>query len=77
MNGYGHSPAPLSEYMERHSLSQKAFARRMGVSQSIVSQWLREEKGISMRTAERIEKRSAREITVRALFPRLFAKVAA
>lgn len=76
MNGYGHSPAPLTEYMERHGLSQKAFARRMGVSQSAVSQWLREEKGISIRTAEKMEKRSAREITVRALFPKLFAKAA-
>lgn len=70
-----HSPQPITEYMRRHGLSQKKFASRMGVSQSAVSQWLTRTKSIGIRTAEKMEKRSAREITVRALYPKLFAKV--
>lgn len=74
MEGYEHSITPISEYMERHELSQKSFAKRMGVSQSIVSQWLRNEKGMSLTTAERMEKRTHGEIRVRELFPKLFAR---
>lgn len=76
MDGYEHSPEPISEYMERHELSQKDFAKLMGVSQSAVSQWLSNEKGISIVTAEKMEKRSRGEIKVRALFPKLFASAA-
>lgn len=76
MDGLDHSPAPITEYMERHELSQQAFAKRMGVSQSAVSQWLSNGKGISLTTAERMEKRSRGEIKVQALFPKLFARAA-
>lgn len=76
MNGYQHSPTPIAQYMQRHELSQKNFAKQMGVSQSAVSQWLRLEKGISLKTAGRMEKRSKGEIKVSALFPKLFASAA-
>jgi len=76
MNGYEHSPGPISEYLKRHELSQKDFAKLMGVSQSAVSQWLSGEKGISLTTASRIEKRTRGEIKVRILFPKLFANAA-
>lgn len=73
MDGYEHSPEPISQYMKLHKLSQKDFARQMDVSQSAVSQWLSKEKGISLVTAKKLEKRSCGEIKVRALFPKLFA----
>lgn len=76
MNGYRHSPAPLRAYLERHGLTQGDFADQVNVCQSSVSQWLRGVKGISLRTAERIEKKTDREITVAALFPKLFARLA-
>lgn len=76
MDGYEHTPQPIAEYMQRHELSQKDFAKLMGVSQSAVSQWLSNEKGISLPTAERMEKRTRGEIKVRALFPKLFASAA-
>lgn len=76
MHGYSHSPEPISAYLERHELSQKDFAQMLGVSQSAVSQWLSKAKGISLKTAEKMEKRSRGEIRVRALFPRLFADAA-
>ena len=73
MNGYEHSPAPLAEYIKRHGLSQKDFAKAMGVSQSAVSQWLSNKKCISLVTAQQLEKRTRSEIKVRTLFPKLFA----
>ena len=76
MDGYEHSPEPIAQYMKFHKLSQKDFARQMDVSQSAVSQWLSNEKGISLVTAEKLEKRSRGEIRVRALFPKLFASAA-
>lgn len=66
-----HSPKPILAYMKRHGLTQDDFADRMGYSQSAVSQWLNGRKSISIRTAERLEKRSDGEIKVRALFPKL------
>jgi len=73
MSGLEHSPRPIAEYMERHALSQKDFAKFLGVSQSAVSQWLSLEKGISLTTAKKMERRTKGEINVRALFPKLFA----
>lgn len=62
--------------MARHALTQKDFAKQMGVSQSAVSQWLSKVKGISVETAERLEKRSRGKIKVQAIFPRLFERAA-
>lgn len=76
MNGYQHSPEPITAYMKRHDLSQKSFAIRMGVSQSAVSQWLNQSKRISLTTAQRMEKRTRGEISVIALFPKLFGRAA-
>ena len=71
-----HSPAPIIAYLERHQLSQTDFADLIGKSQSAVSQWLKKKKGIGIKTAERIERKTKGEITITALYPRLFAKAA-
>jgi transcriptional regulator with XRE-family HTH domain len=77
MNGFlAHSTVPIRAYMERHGMTQTDFARQMGVSQSAVSQWLRGEKGISIRTAGRLEKRSGGEIRIATLFPKLYTRMA-
>lgn len=67
-----HDPSPIATYLERQGITQKEFAELVGVSQSIVSQWLSGERGIAIHTAHRLQKRTKREITVRALFPKLF-----
>ena len=71
-----HSPEPIAAYMARHEMSQKQFAALVGASQSAVSQWLKKKKGVGIRTAERMERRTKGEIKVSALFPRLFARAA-
>ena len=42
-------------YLERHSISQQDFADKLGVSQSIVSQWVRGTTPVSPKMARRIE----------------------
>lgn len=68
------SADPIRAYIESRAITQKDFAKLAGVSDSAVSQWLAGTKGMDMRTAARIEKRTKREIVVRALFPKFFER---
>lgn len=63
----------IEQYMARHKLTQKKFARRVGVTQSMVSQWLRGARPISPESAKRIEKRTGGEIQRVQILPELFA----
>jgi predicted transcriptional regulator len=67
-----HSADPIADYMERNGLSQRAFANLIGVSQAAVSQWLTGARGMDIRSAELMQRRTKGQITVRALYPKLF-----
>lgn len=52
----------IREYIRRHELTQKEFGRRVGVSQSMVSQIVTKRLAVSPRLAKRIEKRTRGEL---------------
>ena len=66
------SAEPVRAYIEKHGITQGDFAKMMGVCQSSVSQWVRGIKGISFRNAHKMQKKTKGEITVRALYPKVF-----
>lgn len=47
--------AAIRSYLERHNISQQEFADKLGVSQSIVSQWIRGTTPVSPKMARLIE----------------------
>ena len=45
----------IRAYLEKHGLSQQDFADQVGVSQSIVSQWINGVKSVSPEMAREVE----------------------
>lgn len=76
MSDVAHSTAPILKYLEEEAMSQKEFAAFIGVSQSAVSQWLARTKGIGLKTARRMQKRTKGKISVVAIYPSFFGKAA-
>lgn len=74
MNNVAHSTAPILQYLKEEGMSQKDFAKFIGVSTSAVSQWLGGTKGIGLKTARRMQKRTKGKITVVAIYPSFFGK---
>lgn len=70
------SAAPITAYLKRHGMTQSDFAKLIGVSDAAVSQWLAGTKGMKVKTAARIEKRTKREVQIRSLFPQMFSRSA-
>ena len=67
----------LGEYMEKHHLSQRDFADLVGVTQSMVSQWVCKRRPISPMKAIKIEQATKGKIRRRDLLPEIFGKRAA
>ncbi len=67
----------LHEYLERHEITQSEFARRLGVTQGLIWQWLN---GYRRITAERvipIEEATGGEVTRHELRPDIYPRAAA
>lgn len=62
----------ISEYLERHNLSQLDFARRLGVSQGLVWQWMEGRTKVTAERALQIEKHTDGEVTRHELRPDLY-----
>ena len=60
--------------MAKHDLSQTEFGKRIGVSQSMVSQWLTGKRPMSARAAVQIEKKTRGEIMREDLLPEFFRR---
>jgi predicted transcriptional regulator len=76
MTDVAHSTAPIIQYLEEEQMSQKDFAAFIGVSQSAVSQWMSGTKGIGLKTARRMQKKTKGRITVVSIYPSFFGKAA-
>lgn len=64
--------AAIQEYLNRHNLTQHQFAERLGVSQSLVSQWITGATRLNEDTAAMVILASGNELTAQDLFPKLF-----
>jgi DNA-binding transcriptional regulator YdaS (Cro superfamily) len=62
----------LAEYLDQHSESQTNFAKRLGVSQGLVHQWLASKTRVTAEQAIRIEQATDGQVTRAALRPDLF-----
>ena len=49
----------IAKYLKEHGLSQREFGKRVGVNQSMVSQWLNGVRPLSPKKAVQINKRTA------------------
>ena len=45
----------ITEYLEKHKLSQAEFGQKLGVGQAMVGSWLAKRRGISLEKALEIE----------------------
>lgn len=63
----------IPQYLEKHSLSQAEFGKRVGVSQGMVWQWLKGKRPISPTSAIQIERATSGEIARADLRPDLWA----
>jgi DNA-binding transcriptional regulator YdaS (Cro superfamily) len=63
---------PLRRYLERHGISQGEFARRIGKTQSTVSQWLNGGMYVSASAAKDIEEKTDGEVKRSDILPELF-----
>ncbi len=46
----------LQEYLQKENISPSAWAKQVGISQPIITRFLSGERGISLKTARRIQK---------------------
>ena len=67
----------LPAYLEKHGLSQGEFAKRIGVSQGLVWQWLSGKTRVSPSKAKDIEAKTEGEITKAELRPDIWEEEAA
>lgn len=65
--------AAIQAYLEKHGLSQQDFADQLGVSQVLISQWIKGRTRITPERAADIMEATAGEVSPQQLFPRLFA----
>lgn len=63
----------IQAYLNRHKLTQGAFAKQIGVGQSMISQWIHHNRNISPRLAIRIEQKTNGELSRSALRSDLWA----
>jgi DNA-binding transcriptional regulator YdaS (Cro superfamily) len=64
----------IASYLEKHGLSQEQFAKKLGVSQGLIWQWINGRTKISPDRALRIEEATNGEVTREDLFPQLFPR---
>ena len=64
--------AAIQEYLDRHKISQQQFAARLGVTQSLVSQWITGSTRITEDNGAKILLVTGGELTPQDLFPKLF-----
>lgn len=62
MKGKNGGSKHILAYMGRHQLTQAVFAKRIGVVQSMVSQWVTHRRPISPEAAIRIEEKTKGEL---------------
>ena len=67
----------LPAYLEKHQLTQEQFAKKLGVSQGLVWQWLSGKQTITAERAVEIEKETDGEISKHDLRPDLWERAAA
>ena len=63
MKGRNGGSKHILAYMTRHRLTQQAFAKRVGVGQSMISQWVTHKRPISPEAAIKIEERTKGEVS--------------
>lgn len=63
MKGKNGGSKHIRSYMTRHQLTQEEFAKRIGVGQSMVSQWVTHRRPISPEAAIRIEEKTKGEVS--------------
>lgn len=64
----------LTDYLQKHRLSQAQFAERLGVSQGMVWQWLAGRSRVTAERAVQIETATRKAVRARDLRPDLFGK---
>lgn len=62
----------IKSYREKHGLSQKAFADKVGVSQGMVWQWESGETAVTLEKAKTIVRETAGEVTPHDCIPDTF-----
>lgn len=62
----------IKSYIKKHSLSQAAFGKQVGVSQGMVWQWLNQQRPIGAKVAKRIDENTGGEIKKEKLRPDIF-----
>jgi DNA-binding transcriptional regulator YdaS (Cro superfamily) len=63
MKGKNGGSKHIQAYLERHGLTQEGFAKRIGVGQSMVSQWVTHRRPISPEAAMKIEQKTKGELS--------------
>lgn len=66
------SPMNIAGYLEKHHLSQEAFAKLLGVSQGLVWQWIDGRTRVTAERAIDIEEKTGGEVTKHELRPDLY-----
>lgn len=67
----------LDRYLKKHGISQQDFAKRIGCSQSLVSQWLSGATQMTGRWAIEVERLTEGEVKRQQLLPELYRGMAA
>lgn len=67
----------LAAYLEKHGISQERFARKLGVSQGLVWQWLNGRTLITAEMAAAIERKTNGKVRRVDLRPEVFGKLPA
>lgn len=63
----------IQAYLEKHRISQQDFADKVGVSQGLVSQWIKGRSRVTPRLAPIVIRETEGELTREALFPELYS----
>lgn len=67
----------LEKYLQKHAITQKQFAEKLGCSQGLISQWINGETKVTGDWALRIERETKREVRRQDLRPELYRGMAA
>jgi len=66
---------PISDYLERHKITQAAFGNLLNTSQGMVNQWVTGRRPVSLKMAVAIEKATNGEVTAVQLQPDVYELV--
>jgi DNA-binding transcriptional regulator YdaS (Cro superfamily) len=69
--------AAIQAYLEKNGVSQQTFAQQLGVSQSLVAQWIKGRARPTPKLSPEIIRVTGGEVSREMLFPELFAERAA